>query len=213
MYHSLFLCPPITCDGSPEEIAPSYFDYCNPEFRGCCFKAMHAALCSYAPTDVMSPTVIGADSASGKIRRLPFTKILPETPTQEIETDFDGCFNDRVTKTSRIFNLESKAFKANHSDDDYWLKFCNQANNSRITFIPQDEDGFYYVRKEWITFIKAGATGTPPSTPLGLDASLLIAPYIDRGDGKGKCKWVTQIRIDYDCVMVGVLIPSFSTIV
>jgi hypothetical protein len=212
MYH-LFLCPPINCDGSPEEIAPSYFDYCNPEFRGCCFKAMHAALCSYAPTDVMSPTVIGADSASGKIRRLPFTKILPETPTQEIETDFDGCFNDRVTKTSRIFNLESKAFKANHSDDDYWLKFCNQANNSRITFIPQDEDGFYYVRKEWLTFIKAGATGTPPSTPLGLDASLLIAPYIDRGDGKGKCKWVTQIKIDYDCVLVGVLIPSFSTIV
>ena len=82
---------------------------------------MYAALCSYAPTDVMSPTVIGTDSASGKIRRLPFTKVLPDTPTQETETDYDGCFNDRVVKTSRVFNLESKAFKANHSDDEFWL--------------------------------------------------------------------------------------------
>ena len=30
MYH-LFLCPPIQCNGSPEEIAPSYFDPCAPE--------------------------------------------------------------------------------------------------------------------------------------------------------------------------------------
>lgn len=180
----------------------------EPEKVECCIPNIGFVLCDEdsLPATITDPEDIDDLKAANKLVTFNLADVTFNTPTEI--TEAGPCGMLIPVRKEQLIDVKIWLVSSTHADEVFWNKMCRL--NGKFGVIFQYKDGYTILNQNIIQWYLDGAEGDMPSEQLGVPVSFSISPYREPFNRDAACKWIFQLKIDYECNFISALLPGFQ---
>lgn len=194
----------IVCDPCVGLILPSSFEEnCSLITDDCRISNIWASLCDAVP-DALNQAAIDELETAGKIKKLPISD-MTLTPNTSNKVYIGGCkyIAGNTTWTGVI-----RSYSRSEGIDDSQYYFDLYKARTNLTLLWQTCEGKYIINQELAEWNNSGGIGTIPAAPIGINASIVKPPNLQRDDTNELCYWEFEIEFRHNGVLLQTELPG-----